>query len=92
MAGTTGTATETGAARTVPMSAVVRGLLIAGGLLAIVLGAVVLFYAHDRLVDVTGVPKIVGWAGYRGAEVACLYGGTWCCVKGWNGRWDRAAG
>ncbi|MET9414858.1 hypothetical protein ABZY03_11885 [Streptomyces klenkii] len=57
----------------------------AGGAVSVVLGALVAFLWHSPLVETTGVPEMVGFAVFRGAEAALLWGGAWLCVRGWNG-------
>ncbi|WP_171166194.1 hypothetical protein [Streptomyces sp. I05A-00742] len=61
-------------------------LLMAGGAVVIVLGALLLFLWHRHLVDLTGDARLMSGLGWRVAEGAVLYGGTWLCVRGWNGR------
>ncbi|MFI1253435.1 hypothetical protein ACH4U6_06485 [Streptomyces netropsis] len=68
-----------------PMAMVTRVLLMVGGALGIVLGAIALFFWHTRIVELTGGPRLVSGIGFRLAEAAVLYGGSWLCVRAWNG-------
>ncbi|MEV4438244.1 hypothetical protein AB0K09_04370 [Streptomyces sp. NPDC049577] len=68
-----------------PMGMALRGLLVVGGFLAIVLGAAVLFFAHNRLLDLTGTEWFVTGLALRAAEAGLVSGGAWLVVRGWNG-------
>ncbi|MBP2402988.1 hypothetical protein SNS2_1599 [Streptomyces netropsis] len=68
-----------------PMAMVTRVLLMGGGIVGIVLGAIALFFWHTRIVELTGGPRVVSGIGFRLAEAAVLYGGSWLCVRAWNG-------
>ncbi|MEU3354684.1 hypothetical protein [Streptomyces sp. NPDC037389] len=68
-----------------PMPNAVRALLMAGGVLVIGLGAVLLFVWHSHVVDRTGSYRLVMGLAMRAAEAAALYGGSWLVVRGWNG-------
>ncbi|WP_367140387.1 MULTISPECIES: hypothetical protein [Streptomyces] len=69
----------------VRMGTAPRLLLMAGGGLSVVLGALVAFLWHSPLVETTGVSHLVGGLLFRGVEAALLWGGAWLCVRGWNG-------
>ncbi|MGK5642215.1 hypothetical protein ACSNOK_28450 [Streptomyces sp. URMC 126] len=61
-------------------------LLMAAGAVVIVLTVLVMFFWHQWLVDQTGSARFaIGLAG-RAFEFGALYGGSWLCVRGWNGR------
>ncbi|MGK5544519.1 hypothetical protein ACSNOH_07295 [Streptomyces sp. URMC 127] len=62
-----------------------RILLMAGGAVSVVLGVLVAFLWHSSVIEATGVPRLVGFVVFRGAEAALLWGGAWLCVRGWNG-------
>ncbi|KNB49433.1 hypothetical protein AC230_29760 [Streptomyces caatingaensis] len=56
------------------------------GAVVLVLGVVLLFFWHQRVVELTGAEWLISRLGLRAVEAAVLYGGTWLCVRGWNGR------
>ncbi|MEU5049969.1 hypothetical protein [Streptomyces sp. NPDC021096] len=69
-----------------PMGMAFRGMLIAGGCTAILLGIVLAFFWHAEVVDMTGAPRVMAGLALRAFEAAVLYGGSWLAVRGWNGR------
>ncbi|MFC5720331.1 hypothetical protein ACFP1Z_09170 [Streptomyces gamaensis] len=69
-----------------PMSGAARGLLIGAGALVLGLGILLLFFWHTHVVELVGTDRLISGVGLRVAEAAVLYGGTWCVVRGWNGR------
>ncbi|MEV5505228.1 hypothetical protein [Streptomyces orinoci] len=68
------------------MGVVPRLLLMAAGVAVIVLGVVVLFFWHQRVLELTGGARFIWGAALRGFEAAVLYGGSWLVVRGWNAR------
>ncbi|MBH1932941.1 hypothetical protein I5Q34_01305 [Streptomyces sp. AV19] len=68
------------------MSGVSRLLMMAGGGLVIAAGVVLMFFWHQRVVELTGASRLISGTGLRVAEAVVLYGGSWLCVRGWNGR------
>ncbi|MFI9238368.1 hypothetical protein [Streptomyces sp. NPDC053079] len=69
-----------------PMGMAFRALLVGGGVVLIVLGIAALFFAHNKVVDLTGTTWLAARLGLRAVEAALVWAGTWCCVRGWNGR------
>ncbi|WP_372407817.1 hypothetical protein [Streptomyces luteireticuli] len=63
-----------------------RVLLMVSGAVVLVLGVVLMFFWHQRVVELTGSERLISGLGLRAVEAAVLYGGTWLCVRGWNGR------
>ncbi len=62
-----------------------RGLLMAGGTVVMIAGVVLAFFAHGRVLEMTGLDRL-GWGlALRAFEAAVLYGGSWLVVRGWNG-------
>ncbi|MBT2387617.1 hypothetical protein [Streptomyces sp. ISL-11] len=68
-----------------PIGTAFRVLLMAGGGLVILLGIAVLFFGHARIVDMAVGPRLAVGLVLRGTEAALVWGGVWCCVRGWNG-------
>ncbi|MER5783025.1 hypothetical protein ABT104_15065 [Streptomyces mobaraensis] len=68
-----------------------NALLMAAGAVVIVLTALFMFFWHQWLLDLTGTPRFVAGLIGRTAELGALYGGSWLCVRGWNG-WNWRKG
>ncbi|MBZ4319325.1 hypothetical protein [Streptomyces huiliensis] len=66
-------------------------LLMAAGAVVIVLTILLMFFWHQWLLDLAGNPRFAAGLAGRAAEAGALYGGTWLCVRGWNGRNGRRA-
>lgn len=68
-----------------PMGMAARALLMTVGVVGIVAGGAVLFFWHGRIVQLTDWPRLYSGVLFRLAEAAVLYGGSWLCVRAWNG-------
>ncbi|MFI9718141.1 hypothetical protein ACIHFE_00570 [Streptomyces sp. NPDC052396] len=62
-----------------------RVLLMAAGVVVIMLGVVLMFFWHQRVLELSGVRRFISGLALRGVEAGVLYGGSWLAVRGWNG-------
>ncbi|MEV4741036.1 hypothetical protein [Streptomyces sp. NPDC049555] len=68
-----------------------RALLMAGGAVVMAAGIMLAFFAHGRVLEMTGLDRL-GWGlALRAFEAAVLYGGSWLVIRGWNGLRGRTA-